>query len=42
VLELLALAVNAGSDLMGGLRQIIDRCVDPDDELVIELGYLLR
>ena len=41
-LELLALAVSAGSDLPGALRELVQRCVRRDDELVLELEYLLQ
>lgn len=42
VLDLLALAMSAGKDFPGAIREVINKSSDPDDAMVEELGVMLR
>ena len=42
VIDLLSLALSAGLDFPGSLRQVVDKASDADDPLVEEVGYILQ
>jgi tight adherence protein C len=42
VVDLMALAMSAGLDFPGAIRQVVDKSSNPDDPLVIELTRILR
>jgi tight adherence protein C len=41
-IDLISLALTAGLDFPGALRQVIEKASDPDDPLVREVGYVLQ
>jgi tight adherence protein C len=42
LIDLLSLALSAGLDFPGSLRQVVDKTSDADDPLVEEVGYILQ
>lgn len=42
VIDLLALAMSAGQDFPGAMRQVVEKSSDPDDALVEEFGRMLQ
>jgi len=42
LIDLLSLALSAGLDFPGSLRQVIDKTSDADDPLMEEVGYILQ
>ncbi len=42
MIDLLALAMSAGQDFPGAMRQVVEKSSDPDDALVEELGRMLQ
>lgn len=42
VIDLMALAMSAGLDFPGAVRQVVDKASNPDDALVVELTRILR
>jgi tight adherence protein C len=42
VIDLMALAMSAGQDFPGAVRQVVDKSSDPDDALVAEFGVILQ
>ncbi len=42
VIDLLALAMSAGQDFPGAIRQVVEKSSDPNDALVEELGRMLQ
>jgi tight adherence protein C len=42
LIDLISLALGAGLDFPGSLRQVVDKTSDADDPLVEEVGYILQ
>jgi tight adherence protein C len=42
VIDLMALAMSAGQDFPGAVRQVVDKSSDPDDALVAEFGVIMQ
>lgn len=42
VIDLMALAMSAGQDFPGAVRQVVQKSSDPDDALVAEFGVILQ
>jgi tight adherence protein C len=42
IVDMLSLALSAGLDFPGALRQVLDKASDPNDALMEEIGYILQ
>ena len=42
VIDLMALAMSAGMDFPGAIRQVVDKSTNPNDPIIVELKRILR